>query len=282
MLAACQSNGALLMLNAITPNTGYTLEADVSFGSETRQRLDIYQPDMPADDARLVVFVYGGAWRQGVKGDYAFLAQALAEQGHWVVVPDYRLYPDAVFPQFVQDVQQAVIALPEILANSELQYPPAVRLAKLASDQSDAKLDIVLMGHSSGAHSAALLASDATWFSDSTVNVTSLIAMSGPYDLPLDNAEVRDVFRNALDGDDALPLASVSSQHPPTLLIHGTKDRRVLPLHTERYASALRNYDVPHEVFWIDGSGHAAPLTGMSLRLPDNGVLGEVMRFLKR
>jgi len=227
--------------------------------------MDIYRPHNLSENTQLIVFVYGGAWRKGIKEDYAFLAHALAKEGHWLVVPDYRLFPDVSFPAFVQDVADSIKALPEFLEK------------EVAADE---PLQIVLMGHSSGAHTAALIAADESWLRDSPVQVQKLIAMSGPYDLPLDNPEVRPTFASALDSDSALPLELLGGQHPPALLVHGTRDKRVLPLHTERYARALSEAGIDVTVKWIEGSGHAAPLTGLSEILPDNGVRASVLEFL--
>ena len=39
----------------------------------------------------------------GSKTDYRFAAQALASEGFLTVMPDYRLYPQVMFPAFVDD-----------------------------------------------------------------------------------------------------------------------------------------------------------------------------------
>ena len=51
----------------------------------------------------VVVFFYGGSWQSGRRQDYSFVAQALTSRGCVVVIPDYRLYPEANFPAFVED-----------------------------------------------------------------------------------------------------------------------------------------------------------------------------------
>ena len=232
-LAGCQGNVALSALNAITPNSSYTLLSDYRYGPASRQRMDIYRPDTITNQSRVVVFVYGGAWRKGIKDNYAFVAHALASKGHWLVVPDYRLYPNSRYPEFVQDVVLAIKELPTAMDGH-------------INVQGDV-LPITLMGHSSGAHTASLIAADAAWLADSPVKVEMLIGMSGPYDLPLEHREVRSVFDSVANSDEALPIKHVSNKHPRTLLVHGTGDRRVLPKHTERYASALQERLLVHK-----------------------------------
>ncbi len=284
ILSACQGNAALSALNAITPDSAYSLKSDVPYGSESRQTMDIYTPDAPTSQSRVVVFVYGGAWRKGIKEDYEFVAHALAGEGHWVIIPDYRLYPEVSFPAFVEDVVLAIKSLPEALTDElpdGITDAPTDTAATQQAVSDDSTLPVVLLGHSSGAHTAALIAADASWLADSSVQLNGLIAMSGPYDLPLDYPEVRSVFSRATDNNRAQPLALATDNHPPTLLIHGENDRRVLPLHTERYADALTALGIDIQVLWLDDGGHASPLTGLSRVLPDNGVFERVTAFLE-
>ena len=58
--------------------------------------------------AKVVIFFYGGSWRNGSKTDYRFVAQALTSRGFIVVLPDYRVYPQVIFPAFVEDGALAV------------------------------------------------------------------------------------------------------------------------------------------------------------------------------
>ncbi len=251
VLSGCAALKPVNLLNAVVPSSGYTLRSDVVYGEDERQRLDIYFPDSTGPRSRTIVFVYGGAWREGSRADYEFVGQALAEAGHTVVIPDYRLYPSVVFPAFIDDVVDAIAA------------------AKLPVEQwsGDALAELVLMGHSSGAHTVALLASDERWLEGSGINLSALIAISGPYDLPLENPEVAPVFRGVGDADEVRPVALVADNHPPTLLIHGEEDERVLPFHTRHYAAALEAEEIRYEVQWLEGTGHVAAIAGLAAPL---------------
>ena len=66
-------------------------------------------------DAPVLVFFYGGGWERGDKADLRETAQSLAASGMIVATPDYRLYPQAVFPQFVEDCAQAVARVREMV-----------------------------------------------------------------------------------------------------------------------------------------------------------------------
>jgi len=250
LLAGCGS--ALETLNALTPDGGYERRTGIAYGDAPRQRLDVYRAAAPATGAHTIVFVYGGAWRSGRREDYAFVAGALARAGHDVIVPDYRLYPEIVWPAFVEDVVAAIARVDDdavALLGHELEA-------------------VVMMGHSSGAHTAAVIAaSPGRWLDADGPAVSGLIGIAGPYDLPLDDPEVAPVFAGVEDPDDAIPVARVGASHPPTLLLHGSDDERVLPKHTRVHAAALRAAGVPVEVDTLPGAGHAGSIASFAAPL---------------
>jgi len=251
-LASSGCGSALETLNALTPDTGYTRQADIAYGDDDRQRLDVYVPTDADADGHTILFVYGGAWRDGRRQDYEFVAGALADAGHTVIVPDYRLYPQVRWPRFAEDVLAA------------LQHARRDAEALMGAPLDD----VVLMGHSSGAHTVAVMAADAErWHPEGGPRIAGLVALSGPYDLPLDNPEVAPVFAQVTDRRTVLPPVLASARHPPTLLLHGSDDERVLPKHTERYAGALRTAGADVDVAWLDGAGHASVIAAFAAPL---------------
>ena len=104
-LTACSGTA---FLNALTPGSGYTVERDLAYGDDPRQRLDLYLPDGSSAETPLLVFFYGGNWESGAKADYAFVGQAFASRGYVTAIPDYRLYPQVRYPGFVQDGAAAI------------------------------------------------------------------------------------------------------------------------------------------------------------------------------
>ncbi|HEX4511239.1 MAG TPA: alpha/beta hydrolase, partial [Burkholderiaceae bacterium] len=97
-LAACSPIRALDAVS--TGGDAYAVSADVPYGANARQKLDVYTPTSaaPAGGWPLVVFFYGGSWSRGEKHDYGFVGAALARRGVLVVVADYRLYPEVRYP----------------------------------------------------------------------------------------------------------------------------------------------------------------------------------------
>ena len=139
-LAACTP---LVLVNVTIPEDGFVAETGLRYGPEERQALDVYLPKDRAGPSPVVVFFYGGAWRRGERGDHLFAAEALTSQGYVAVVPDYRLYPEVRFPAFVEDGAKA------------LRW-----VRDHAADFGGDPDRLYLMGHSAGAHIAALLTLD--------------------------------------------------------------------------------------------------------------------------
>ncbi len=75
--------------------------------------LDIYLPD--ADSFPLFIFFHGGGLEAGERKGQNFI-ETLINKGVAVISADYRMYPTAVFPDFIEDAA-AVVAW----ANSNMQ-----------------------------------------------------------------------------------------------------------------------------------------------------------------
>ncbi len=56
------------LLNATVSRQGFTREADIAYGSDPRQKLDLYRPDKPRADGKTVIFFYGGSWDSAQQG----------------------------------------------------------------------------------------------------------------------------------------------------------------------------------------------------------------------
>ena len=99
------------LYSRIVADRGVSVETGAAYGPLARQVLDIYRPANGKgdgdDDGPIAVFIYGGGWRSGERGTYGFVGAALAARGITTVIPDYRLYPDVMFPAFIEDAARA-------------------------------------------------------------------------------------------------------------------------------------------------------------------------------
>ncbi|MGS2717463.1 alpha/beta hydrolase [Eionea flava] len=195
-----------------------------------------------------LVFFYGGAWEAGDRGDYRFVAQAFTALGYQVVIPDYRVYPDGLFPEFMSDAAQAV--------------------RWVANNTSD---NVVLMGHSAGAHIAALLALDTQHLEQLGVSqkrIAGLVGLSGPYDfLPLNSSRLQAIFSAAEDINSTQPINFVTASAPPALLLHGSDDTTVKPFNSKRLAKELSDVGVSARMISYPNAGHAVTVGALSIPL---------------
>lgn len=237
---------ALAVVDVLTPADGYTVESGIAYGPDPRQELDVYRPDPPVSDAPVVVFFYGGGWQSGERARYRFVARALTNRGMIVVVPDYRVYPQVRFPAFVEDGAAAV-------AWSAANLTPS------------GEEPLLLMGHSAGAHIAAMLVTDKGYLRAQGVDpeqLSGFIGLSGPYDfLPLGPGYLRILFGPEARYPESQPVNFVSGDEPPTLLIHGASDTTVLPRNSIRFAQRLRERGAQVDLKLYPDVGHG-PVVG--------------------
>lgn len=250
------------LLNTTVSRDGYMSTADISYGPLPRQKLDLYQPDKPRADGKTVVFFYGGAWDHGSKGEYVFLAQALASRGTTVIIPDYGLYPAVRYPVFLDDAALAV---------------------RWAADRVGTE-KLYVMGHSSGAYLALMLTANTPYLAAAGVNrmkLPGVIGLSGPYDfLPLTSQRLQEIFGGA-DRPETQPITYAKAPLPPVLLIHGADDTKVKPGNSERLATAWRAAGASAELKIHPGVDHADVVASFSELLRSRApTLAEVTTYI--
>ena len=259
------------LFSRIVADRGVTVEAGVAYGPLARHVLDIYRPaNGKGDDEPIVVFIYGGGWRSGERATYGFVGAALAARGITTVIPDYRLYPEAMFPAFVEDAARAY----------------AWAAARLTRDDGKRRA-IVLAGHSAGAHTAALLALDGRRLAEAGVGIENrpagLIGLAGPYAFdPTTYPTTKEIFAPALGSQDARPAAFAGAGAPPALLMHGLEDDTVKLSNMRTLGAVLQSAGVPVRALELEGIGHTGLVLAISRpfrwRAP---VLAEIEAFVR-
>lgn len=198
----------------------------VAFGSDARQRLDVYSDRRTPRAAPVVVFIYPGRWKYGSRRDYLLVGNALARLGWVVVIPDYRLYPASRFPDWVTDGAAAIRWTRD-------------SIARYGGDPSR----IVVIGHSAGAHTVAMLAMDEHFLRDAGVGrdgVSGFVSISGPVDTTWTDPDVQDLMGPAAQWPLTYPANFVDGDEPPLLLLHGAEDHVVGAGNSERLAARVR------------------------------------------
>ena len=212
-------------VNAFNKNAYSEVQRNVSYGEHPKQKLDIYRPLTRSNHTVLFVFFYGGGWDSGSRSDYEFVGRSLASEGHFVVIPDYRVYPDVTFPEFVNDGALATKFVLEWLSDEFGDRP------------------VFLMGHSAGAHIAILVAVDQRYlrkYGRNTAELSGAIGLAGPYDfLPITSSRLKMIFPTQDDEYKSQPINFTDSTDPEILLLHGDQDERVRLKNSLNMAEAI-------------------------------------------
>jgi acetyl esterase/lipase len=254
LLGAVVACSPLNAINALTPSSAYDKTADLAYGADPRNRLDVYAPTEQNGStlAPVVVFFYGGNWNAGSKADYEFIGEALASRGIVAVLADYRLYPQVRYPEFLQDSAGAVAwAAKEIKkygGNPERLY---------------------VMGHSAGAYNAAMVALDERLLSAYGMTPAALrgwIGLAGPYNfIPIENENTKPVFFHPNTPPQSQPINQVTRSAPPALLVASNSDDLVNPVrNTGALAKRLREAGVQVTEVYFDRTSHTTLIAAMS------------------
>ena len=206
--------GIFLLIALATIGYSFALATrDLTYNGQ--DRLDVY----PASSgAPVVIWVHGGGWSIGDKKNVGMKAKSCQERGYLMVSVNYTLMPKADYREQAQDVAQAVAWV-------------RGNISKYGGDPNK----IVLMGHSAGAHLAALVGPDESFLATQNLTLSCLkgvVLLDGAaYDVPLQlksatRKRQRDmylsVFGPALEGQKAAsPIEHVKAGKgiPPFLLI---------------------------------------------------------------
>lgn len=201
----------------------------------------------------IVIYLHGGAWREGDKSRVDLKPRAFREAGYLFVSANYRLSPQAKFPAHVQDLAKAIAYVHD--------HAPGY-----GGDPSR----IQLLGSSAGAHLVSLVATDASYLEAEGLSpcaVSGVVSLdTRAYDIPElmknlpwgGSSLYRDVF-----GDDRESWAKASpAKHvargraiPPFLLAYtgGDPSREI---QTKRFARELRRAGAKAKVLAATGKTH--------------------------
>jgi acetyl esterase/lipase len=217
--------------------------------------LDLYPAKQPGPRPCVIV-IHGGSWAEGDSRQLPELNSRLAKDGYTVAAINYRLAPRYHNPSPVQDVQTA------------LDY-----LRSHATELSIDSNTFVLLGRSAGAQIALLAAYT---LKDSVIK--GVVDFYGPADmvwgysapanpLIMDSRKVMSDYlggpypavpQNYVNGS---PIAFVTRQSVPTLLIHGQQDVLVAYEHSTRLNRKLADSGVKHFLLTLPWATHGFDYT---------------------
>jgi len=179
---------------------------DLAYGPHPKHRLDWFPAwrTVAEQHCPIVLLIHGGYWQALDKADNRQMARALNAIGFGVAVLNYRLCPEVGIEDITHDVGAATAWLMQ-------------RANQLGADPKR----LAVVGHSAGAHLAAMLACQSSQQQQSPrFPIAYLGLVSGVYDLaPLCRTPINDKL--ALDEAQANAL-SPSRLRPPESLVVDT------------------------------------------------------------
>ncbi|GGJ26501.1 alpha/beta hydrolase [Deinococcus roseus] len=264
--AQAQTSSQMLIdfINTFTITRDLTIQRDLPYGENPRQKLDVYLPRHKGSHP-VLVFVHGGTWQKYKKEDFKFIGESFARADYVTVVINYRLYPEVQYPAFLQDTAKALRWVRD-----------HVREHSGDPDR------IFVMGHSAGGYNAAMTLTDPGFLQAEGLKATDfkgMIGIAGIYDIPpLDGVFPEDASRK-----EVMPVYRVSGPLPPFLLISAGNDDLVMPENATRLARALQDNGTPVETATIPGLGHTDILATLVRRIAGNfQVREQILEFMEK
>ena len=179
------------------------------------------------------------------------------------MVPNYRLYPEAKFPNFLHDNAKAV-------AHTQKTFPGR---------------KIVLIGHSAGAYNVLMLGLRDEYLAGAGVDrcaaIAGIVGLATPTGVvPLESARLIEIFPDKFTGEDAV-LNNVTGPAPALFLGHGEKDTTVYPINSTTLAEKVvaRGGKATAEVY--PGQNHIDVVKILSRHFDDDATLkADIVKFI--
>ncbi len=270
-LVSCTSS-ALFFVNNLARFGDYESDIDIAYGTDVIQKLDVYWPlNIKAIEQKnrvTVVFFYGGCWgacSDLVKEDYLFVAQALTSNNIIAVIVDYRKFPNVRFPQIMDDAKSSV----EWVSDNIKNY----------GGNPD---NIILMGHSAGAHMASMLVFNEVYLNSTTYKkLKGFVGLSGPYDfLPFDEWYQPELFYPVKSYAQSQPINYVDGTEVPSLLLYGNDDTRVKRRNIVSLTNKIKKNNGRVETHYYDDIDHAGIISALSIPYRSSqAVMGDIIEF---
>ena len=240
---------------------GVTVTADIAYGSDARQKLDLYRPE--GSRRPVLVYIPGGGYVGGDKNAdgvfYRNLGVYFARHGFLTVIANYRLAPAHPWPAGPQDVAGAI-----------------AWARKEAENHGGDASRVFLFGQSAGSTHAASYLFDTRFHPASGVGVTAGILMSGVYRIvgpTLAPNQAAYFGTDAGQWEDRSPITHAGKSRVPLFLSVAEYDPAFLAAPSFELARAvtLRDGKAPR-LAWMAGHNHVSTVQSLGSSQDDVGA----------
>lgn len=220
----------------------YALRQDIPYteNPSDRQTLDLYYPT-DAQGFSTVVWFHGGGLRAGSK----HVPELFKEQGFAVAAANYRLFPEAKSPEYIEDAASAV----------------AWTFRHISVYGGDPK-SIFVAGHSAGGYLTSMIGFDASYLAAhgvETEQIAGLFPFSGHTITHFTPREELGIPQERPIIDSLAPLYHTRADAPPVVLITGDRELEMLGRYEENayFWRMLRVVGHPKaELIELEGFNH--------------------------
>jgi acetyl esterase/lipase len=239
-----------------------------------RQMLDVYAP-AEGKSHPIIVWIHGGGWRAGNKTGLQKKPQAFVDKGFVFVSTNYRFVPNVTVKEMTGDIAKAIRWTRD-------------HAADFGGDPNT----IFVMGHSAGAHLAALVCTDDAYLKAEGLSL-EIIRGCVPVDVSVydiskrlkDGGSVGPATFKAVFGEteelqrEFSPAAHVEKDRhiPPFLILH-VADRAETRAQSNWFAEKLREAGVSASVVAAEGKTHGT--INSDLGVADDKPTKAVFEFL--
>lgn len=240
-----------------------------------RQTLDVFAP-ASGENHPIIFYIHGGGWKRGSKEGVGRKPQVFTDRGFVFASTNYRFVPNVSIKEMTGDIAKSIRWIHD-------------HAKEFGGDPNR----IVVMGHSAGAHLAALVSTDDSYLKAEGLSLAILkgcvpvdVSM---YDIPKrvkDGGSVPSTLIEELFGKTAESQASVSpaafaakGKNIPAFLILHVADRPDTKAQSDHFAAALTAAGVKATVVPAEGKTHGT--INSDLGLPDDKPTKALYEFLE-
>lgn len=244
----CFPSNAIAAEMTVRRNLPYSDQKD-----DKRRMLDLYLPAGETETRPLIVWIHGGAWAFGDKRGIHLKPQMFTDQGYAFATVNYRFVPKVTVADQATDIATAIATLHR-------------HAAKFSIDPKKT----FIMGHSAGAHLAALVCTDASYLKSQELDLKTIAGCvpvdTAAYNVPEQIKVARGIgvkmYERAFTKDVTKqkhysPINHIAKgKNIPPFMIFYVASRKDSSKQSVTFGKALNAADVKSWLFGAEGKDH--------------------------